>query len=613
MKTLKKLFSLTLVLLMLFALAVPAAAEGEPSDGNTQPTVNNGPYTLTITNHNTVNSSASGHSYQAYQILKGTPSSSSTVLSDITWGKNVNVENLLKALKADSTFGASTNNGFYNIDHTAEDAAEKFAAQISAPSFNTSVLVKRLSYHLSQNLKDDPASTEDDPLTSTETSSGIYNITVPVNQGGYYLIKDNETTLSTQPDSDITTIILKVAGNASVDHKGTVPTIEKKVSTNSTDGFTTHIASATNTEIFYKIICHLPSDFKDYPAYFMSVSDSMDPGIQFVPNTTQNKLVSAHILHTISNRTTDIMNAVTVKTGTEITDGNGADVVFDFGNIMDTSKYGSMLATDQLVLVYKAKLVPGTTATEPKVVLAGSGNVNSAVLHYSNNPNAIYDAKSPADYQNHRGFTTAATTRIYTYGVRVHKVDAATENVLQGVKFRLYRNIHGDDNTPSQTEQTGGNTTRDNPKEYAIVDANGWITGWTQTPTTAGVLQTTDANGHIDFKGLNSTVYYLEEVETLDAYHKLKQDIRVTIEAAYTGTTVSSASGTSDYGTTSIWYTDQAKQNPVGPEVKIPNYQGSTLPTTGGMGTTLFYLIGGIMVAAAIILLVTRKRLNSEN
>ena len=103
---------------------------------------------------------------------------------------------------------------------------------------------------------------------------------------------------------------------------------------------------------------------------------------------------------------------------------------------------------------------------------------------------------------------------------------------------------------------------------------------------------TTDTNGKIQIDGLDADTYYLREVKAPNGYNKLSSDILATV----IGATTNADGSTSSYTTV---------------VAKINNQSGTELPSTGGMGTTVFYVVGGILVVGAVVLLVARKRMTA--
>ena len=234
-------------------------------------------------------------------------------------------------------------------------------------------------------------------------------------------------------------------------------------------------------------------------------------------------------------------------------DGDSFDVKFTDGKLK---------TNDVVVVTYSA-----TVATD--ATIAGAGNKNTAKLAYSGKE------------------STEEETTTYVWKLNVHKyaLDSTNHEVaLSGAKFVLYR-MDGD------------------TKKYAKL-TNKKIVGWVTDKDNATTLET-DGTGDILIEGLNVGTYYLEETEAPAGYNKLTEPIEVEITAT---TSVTSGSETVQYKNSSeTSYTPATDAT-----VKVLNNAGTQLPSTGGIGTTLFYVIGGGLMAVAAVLLVTKKRMNNK-
>lgn len=175
------------------------------------------------------------------------------------------------------------------------------------------------------------------------------------------------------------------------------------------------------------------------------------------------------------------------------------------------------------------------------------------------------------------------TTKTYSGNATITKYEVKTTNVLKGAEFVVYR--------------MNGET-----KEYAVIDNEGWITGqWIaettkgEVPAGLGSTLTTADDGTVTVKGLKAGDYYFKEVVAPDGYSINNNDIAFTM-AETTDKTTGVVTGVA----------------PTQPElIKMYDSKLSALPSTGGMGTTLFTIAGcAIMVAAAGFFFASRKRVN---
>ena len=241
----------------------------------------------------------------------------------------------------------------------------------------------------------------------------------------------------------------------------------------------------------------------------------------------------------------------TVKT-TEFSDDCTFEVIF-------TQAFCNTLkANDEIVISY-------TATVNEKAVIGSTGNPNESKIEYGESGKITT--------------TPPSKTTTYTWSFDVLKYGNNDESkVLKDAQFVLLNN---------------GKT-----KVATIV--NGKLTGWVDVPTAgedrtitwpANTVLTTGADGKIAIAGLDSDTYYLREVEAPDGYNKLAEDKEVKIApTAGENNTLSLAPLT----------------------VKVNNQSGAELPSTGGIGTTIFYIIGAVLVLGASVLLVTKRRMKND-
>lgn len=213
---------------------------------------------------------------------------------------------------------------------------------------------------------------------------------------------------------------------------------------------------------------------------------------------------------------------------------------------------------DKVVITYWAQI-------NEKAVVGTTGNTNSAILKYGTN-----------------GTAEGGQTTTYVWGFDVKKYTKGSDSSevpLAGAKFQV---------------KNGGYVASfkyDNAKK--VYKFEGW-----DVADAAGLVKVveTPATGVIKFEGLDSGTYALEEVEAPKGYNKLDSAISFTIKGV-----ADPNKGQVSYGTdggTGI--------------IKVLNNAGTTLPTTGGIGTTIFYLIGGGLMVAAAVLLIAKKRMENK-
>lgn len=220
---------------------------------------------------------------------------------------------------------------------------------------------------------------------------------------------------------------------------------------------------------------------------------------------------------------------------------------------------GKLNAGDVVVVTY-------TATVNANAVVAGTGNTNETWLDYGND-----------------GHTTHDTTRTYVWEFKIYKyTKGAGENetvALPHAEFVLYKMNNG--------------------VKYYVIANNNKLTSWA-TEENSATKFTSDDNGNVSISGLDAGEYYLKETKAPDGYNKLTDDIKVELTKEYNEST--------NVGTAYFTYGSSTKAD----KVEVENNAGTTLPSTGGMGTTVFYVVGGGLMAVAVVLLVTKKRMENK-
>ena len=386
-----------------------------------------------------------------------------------------------------------------------------------------------------------------------EINATTNSVNVPA---GYYLIQD--TALANQdPDADpvpdaYSTDIVKVVKNLTITPKADVPSFEKKLKDkNDTDGTETSWQDSADydigDDIQFKLEGTVASNYADYKHYYFAFHDVEEAGLAF------NKDAKVYV------DGTEITSGYTVKTA-GIEDGCTFEVEFQ-----DLKAINGVKAGSKITVRYTSKLTAQANLGSP-------GNVNKAKLVFSNNPKNEQVGKPETP-----GETPWDNVIVFTYKVVVNKVDE-NGGALTGAEFTLKKKIKGED----------GNVTQ----EPVAVVKNGAGTTFT-------------------FSGLDDGEYILEETTTPDGYNTISP-ITFTVNADHTITwdgtnrdaVLKDLTGNKVSGEITLTK-DKAEGSLT---TNVVNKKGSSLPSTGGIGTTIFYVVGAILMVGAAVLLITKRR-----
>lgn len=368
--------------------------------------------------------------------------------------------------------------------------------------------------------------------------------------GGYYLIKDKDGTVPSS--AAYTPYIVSVVGNVTITPKSNeVPKFTKKLKdTNDTTGVITGWQDSADYDIGDKIPFRLQGTVsKDYDSYSKYYYAFHD--VEEKGLTFDSSSVKVFVGDEVNG--TEITTGYTVVTNKA--DGCTFEIVFD-----DLKKVTDVTANSIITVTYESTL-------NTNAVLGKQGNVNTAKLEYSNNPRG-----------NGTGTTPWDNVIVFTYKVVVNKVDQAGQP-LDGAEFTL-------------TKKLNDGTEVDMPMN---ID--------------------TSKKSLFTLSGLDDGVYTLTETVT-PAHYNTISPITFTVNADHTITweterredILTSLSG--DTASGEITFTSSKTDGTL--TTNVINNIGTTLPGTGGIGTTIFYVIGGGLMVAAAILLITKKRMENR-
>ena len=355
-----------------------------------------------------------------------------------------------------------------------------------------------------------------------------------------------------------------------VDEKASVPTVDKVIAED-----TPTIVSDYDIgdKIPYSITGTLPSTFADFATYkTFTFTDTMSNGL-----------------------TPPAAASITVKVGDDdITDlfdvsvsGQVITVALKSTVDLKTAKHGegagkAFAAGDKIVVSYEAKL-------NENAVTGGTGNINTANLEFSNNPNS--------DGAGDTGKTPDDKTVVFTYDIKALKVEPTDNAPIDQTAYEAL--------TPEQ--KANYVKVGDKWQETKPLTGAGF-TLYKDSVSDANKVAEITAGSTFEFKGVDAGTYVLRET-TVPAGYNAIDDITIVVTATYDESTdpatIKTLTCTPDSFTATI------ANGTI--EGKILNESGSTLPSTGGMGTTILYVAGAIMVLLAGVYLISKRRASRED
>lgn len=385
---------------------------------------------------------------------------------------------------------------------------------------------------------------------------------------GYYVIKDKDGSQDGKQDA-YTNYIVQVAGNVKIKPKSSVPTVKKEVkdindSTETALGEWQNDADHDfNDKVCFRLTGTLPENYATYTTYEYIFHDTMSKGLTFDPSSVEIYLGDEETGTKID------VSKYTVSTQSGANDGTEITIKF-----ADLKTAVNATSDNKITVVYKATL-------NEQSVIGSAGNPNKVYLEFSNNPNGEGTGKTPED-----------TVIVFTYKVAANKVDGNDEK-LAGAGFKLSKFDKESDSWKLVGYQNVKLDARGNPVEtngrYEVANATDTSFAWNR---------------------IDDGKYKLEEVVTPAGYNTI-DPVEFDVVAGHANLTLSSLSGTKTTGTVGEYtFTANAAEGSL--TTNIVNQSGTVLPSTGGMGTTVFYVVGGGLMAVAVVLLVTKKRMENK-
>ena len=277
-----------------------------------------------------------------------------------------------------------------------------------------------------------------------------------------------------------------------------------------------------------------------------------------VPDYTGFETYTYEITDTMSEGLTFNKDVKVTIGGTDVT--SACTVTYDVEG--DANKFTVSIPVKNYTIGAEIKVTYSAVVNEKAIAKI---ETNKAELKYSNNPtNSTSTTTTPSD------------TKVYSSKIVIDKYeDGSADKKLAGAKFVLYKEV-----------TTGEGAQAVTTKLYYKWNDTAQKVEWVENKADATV-KTTGSNGAASFDGIANGTYYLEEIEAPAGYNQLKEPVQVTVNGG----------------------TAEAQLTVTQP---VANSTGTELPSTGGMGTTLFYTLGAILVLGAGVLLVTKKRMSEK-
>jgi len=602
---------MAVVLALMVALTMGIATSSMVFADNTDSTVpantnkGSGSFTITMTD------AEDGHTFKAYRIFDGSVNTDGK-LGDISWATGVNRDGIAAALQA---AGLATEADGKTLDLSdATDVATALASQE-----DDSDVMKKVA---------DVFYARKGSATGTVSAKTDGNYVITNQVAGYYLVTDEYSSTPGTGAATLSRNILSLAGNVTAKVKNDKPSVEKKILTPTpVDANKAGIGDTVAFQITGKV-----PNYAGYDKYFYVINDTLSSGLTF--DGAQN---------------------VVVKVGnTTLTEGTDYVVYTSTTNPAATSPHTFEVAFKNIkgYEIDTAITVTYSATVNSNAAIGNPGNKNETDVTYSNNPNNSSGgnpSENPKPDQDiPTGISAKDTTVTYVAELDLTKYkDAIGEgNLLAGATFTLtgtsnvvkgkgsdifveneagaYWKLkdgtytttapHGDikdadDNVKVESNESSYDSTT---TKYALQHVTEY-----ETATEEIFMQgTSGADGKIVFKGLGAGTYTLTEVVAPTGYNTA-DPITFTI-VIDVPSTIADGTESATYSVKDITPTGTSigfKNNNAATgiyETSVIDKSGSTLPSTGGIGTTIFYILGALLIVVCGVVLIARRRVAAK-
>ncbi len=522
------------------------------------------------------------HEYGAYQIFKGDVDGDS--LNNVVWGDSV-AEGDRAAFVAEISKVAVIKAELDKVNPAADPTAAQVAYAISKAVSDTDAA--DLADKLNAFFEGKKASRVAFADKENGYSATDKNYKMSVADSGFYFIRDEKAVgdETAQTKFILRTFDATAEEDVTVEPKSSVPSVDKKVKEDAEElnADWREVADyEIGQEIPYKIEGTLPSTFDTYKQYYFKFTDTMSAGLDLVATVDDEGVVT---------------DGVTVLLNSETGDDVTSDFVITWKNnvleiecedLLPQDENGKYANGDKIIVLYTAKL-------NENAVLGLDGNDNTVKLTFSNNPNQ--DAGGTPD----TGDTPEEKCIVFTFEFDVDKIDSADKKALLGAGF-------------SVTNSKG---------EYFTLNADNEVVWKTLDEPTVDngavfMVKMVGEKALVPFVGLdaNETYTLIESVVPAGYNGMQPKEFTITADtkynlANYTGTAADALTAVNLNIDDKLTYDkDGAASNAQDGTVEttITNTSGAPLPSTGGIGTTIFTIVGIALIVAAAAIMVIRRR-----
>lgn len=519
----------------------------------------------------TVTSKTSNDGYKAVQVFEADVDANNQ-LTNIKWGKDITPATLITNLSADTDFAAAK---------AAQEAANKpvdaaFVAQWLGTAGDAKAAVFADAVANAR-----AAANNGTPLEYVKGSSFTYKASVE--KEGYYLVIQDTAGTYTYSDGRtqegaLTKFIVKVVGDTAVVQaaKTDVPSVTKEVKEDRDGSWGATADDEIGKAIDYRITGTIPTNYDLFKSYHYEFTDTMSKGLTLDQGTIAVKTSGGVDITDMFKKADGSFDVTTTQDGKTVLVLKAADLKAD-----DRTK--NLTSSDTIIVTYQAKL-------NADCVVGMPGNPNTVNLKYSRDPNT--------DGGGEPGTTPDEECIVFTYELdTLKKGQGQDADKLEGAKFVLYN--------------------ADKSKVAKVV--NGRLVSWDAVADAqendefkAEYVLTSGSDGHFKVAGLDevkgeNTFYILTEIFAPEGY-AVHPDVKIVIDA----TTGADASGAKKILTLKIEVDegdpDDGDLNSGVVNAQIINVAKTGLPSTGGIGTTIFTIVGIALIVAAAAIMVIRRR-----